>query len=226
VYFSQHEAELDERGSVLEATTAATGLRRPEAQALLGRFLFSGWEAHEKPVVALSGGERRRLALAHVVASGANFLVLDEPTNHLDLASREALEAALEAFPGTVLLVSHDRALLDAVSGRLLAIEDGQLVSYAGGWADYQRRNDAPPIVAPTKRMSKPKPRKAAKPRPASPSPVELVEREIARSEERVAELERKLADDWTNVDLVAAHRAARDDLTALLARWEALVGG
>ena len=64
----------------------------------------------------LSGGERRRLALALVVASGANFLVLDEPTNHLDLESREALEAALEAFPGTVLLVSHDRALLDAVA--------------------------------------------------------------------------------------------------------------
>ena len=107
----------------------ATGLRRPDAQSLLGRFLFSGWEAHEKPVVALSGGERRRLTLALVVASGANFLVLDEPTNHLDLESREALEAALEAFPGTVLLVTHDRALLDAVAGRLLAIEDGRASS-------------------------------------------------------------------------------------------------
>src|SRR5262249_23090200 len=115
-YFSQHEAELDERGSVLEATMGATGLRRPDAQTLLGRFLFSGWEEHEKPVTALSGGERRRLALAHVVAGGANFLVLDEPTNHLDLESREALEAALEAYPGAVLLVTHDRALLDAVS--------------------------------------------------------------------------------------------------------------
>ncbi|MDQ3858855.1 MAG: ATP-binding cassette domain-containing protein, partial [Actinomycetota bacterium] len=107
--FSQHTAELDERGSVLDATIRATRLSRPEAQALLGRFLFSGWEAHEKPVTALSGGERRRLALALVVASGANFLLLDEPTNHLDVESREALEAALDAFPGTLLLVSHDR---------------------------------------------------------------------------------------------------------------------
>src|SRR5262245_22506111 len=168
-YFSQHEAELDERGSVLEATMGATGLRRPEAQALLGRFLFSGWEEHEKPVAALSGGERRRLALAHVVASGANLLVLDEPTNHLDLGSRESLEAALEAFPGTVLLVTHDRALLDAVAGRLLAIEDGRLVSYAGGWAEYQRRAEVEPEpVAP-----KPKPAKQAKqakPRPAHPA--------------------------------------------------------
>ena len=113
-YFSQHEAELDERGSVLDCVQAMTGLRRPDAQNLLGRFLFSGWETHEKPVTVLSGGERRRLALAVVVASGANFLVLDEPTNHLDLESREALESALENFPATVLLVSHDRALLDA----------------------------------------------------------------------------------------------------------------
>src|SRR5205085_7540590 len=135
-YFSQHELELDERGSILDCAQSMTGLRRPQAQALLGRFLFSGWAEHEKPVVALSGGERRRLALAVVVASGANFLVLDEPTNHLDLESREALEAALEAFPGTVLLVSHDRALLDAVAERTLAIEDRALNSYAGGWAD------------------------------------------------------------------------------------------
>src|SRR6202035_4244982 len=88
-YFSQHEAELDERGSVLEATVGATGLRRPDAQKLLGQFLFSGWQDHEESVTALSGGERRRLTLAIVVASGANLLVLDEPTNHLDLESRE-----------------------------------------------------------------------------------------------------------------------------------------
>ena len=70
-------------------------LKRPEAQSLLGKFLFSGWDEHEKSAAVLSGGERRRLALAIAVASGANFLVLDEPTNHLDLESREALEAAL-----------------------------------------------------------------------------------------------------------------------------------
>src|SRR5947209_6676553 len=128
-YFSQHEAELDERGSVLDCVQSMTGLPRPQAQNLLGRFLFSGWETHEKPVSVLSGGERRRLALAVVVASGANFLVLDEPTNHLDLESREALEAALEAFPATVLLVSHDRALLDAAAERTLAIEDNELHS-------------------------------------------------------------------------------------------------
>ncbi|HZT92045.1 MAG TPA: ABC-F family ATP-binding cassette domain-containing protein [Gaiellaceae bacterium] len=221
-YFSQHESELDERGSVLEAAIAGTGLKRPEAQTLLGRFLFSGWDEHEKPVAALSGGERRRLALAIVVASGANFLVLDEPTNHLDLESRESLEAALEAFPGTVLLVSHDRALLDAVAGRLLAIEDRRVVSYAGGWADYVRAQeaDAAPPPPPT---PKPKREKPARPRRPKPTPLDLVEAEVARAEERVAELERKLAEDWGDVALVEAHRAAREDLAALLERWEAL---
>ncbi|MEI8104510.1 MAG: ABC-F family ATP-binding cassette domain-containing protein [Actinomycetes bacterium] len=222
-YFSQHESDLDERGSVLDATMGATGLKRPDAQKLLGRFLFSGWEDHEKPVTALSGGERRRLALAHVVASGANFLVLDEPTNHLDIASREALEAALEAYPGTVLLVTHDRALLDAVSGRLLALEDKQVRSYPGGWAEYHTREETPrPAEKP--KEAKPKAVPAKRERPRGPSPLELVEREIARTEERVAELERKLADDWTNVDLVAAHAAARKDMEALLTRWETLL--
>ena len=126
-YFSQQELELDTRGSVLMCVQTMTGLSRPDAQGLLGKFLFSGWDEHEKPVAVLSGGERRRLALAVTVASGANLLVLDEPTNHLDLESREALEAALDAFPGTVLLVSHDRALLDAVAERTLAIEDNEL---------------------------------------------------------------------------------------------------
>jgi ATP-binding cassette subfamily F protein 3 len=228
-YFSQQEVELDERGSVLQCIQSMTGLQRPAAQALLGRFLFSGWDAHEKPVAVLSGGERRRLALATVVASGANFLVLDEPTNHLDLESREALEAALEAFPGTVLLVSHDRALIDAVAERTLAIEDGTIHTYDGGWADYVRVRDeraAPPpprAPEPEKPRREPKPKPAPKPKPRQPTQLERLEAEIAGREAQVAELERKLAEDWQDVDAIAAHRRARDDLQQLLARWETL---
>ena len=111
---------------MLDCAVAMTGLARPQAQNLLGKFLFSGYAEQEKQVSVLSGGERRRLSLAVIVASGANLLVLDEPTNHLDLESREALEAALEAFPGAVLLVSHDRALLDAVAERTVAIEESR----------------------------------------------------------------------------------------------------
>ncbi len=226
-YFSQQEMELDTRGSVLQCVQSMTGLQRPDAQNLLGRFLFSGWDAHEKPVSVLSGGERRRLALAVTVASGANFLVLDEPTNHLDLESREALEAALDAFPGTILLVSHDRALLDAIAERTLAIEDGDLRAYDGGWAELlRRREEREAREKPKLAVEKPKP--AAKPKaPAAkkrrPSELERLEAEIAACEAEVAQLEMKLAEDWTDVDVLAAHKRSRDALTALLERWEHL---
>jgi ATP-binding cassette, subfamily F, member 3 len=222
-YFSQHEVELDETGSVLDCAQKTTGLKRPQAQNLLGRFLFSGWEEQEKAVVKLSGGERRRLALALVVASGANFLVLDEPTNHLDLESREALELAIEAFPGTVLLVSHDRALLDAVAQRTVAIENNAIRSYDGGWADYVRRRDelaAPAEPEPTRPKPKPKPVRREQ---DGPTELQRLEAEIAAREEAVAELEQRLASDWSDAEILAAHRAARDDLQALLARWEQL---
>ncbi len=124
--------------SVLEAAQRATGLTPNKARALLGRFLFSGEEA-EKPLEGLSGGERRRLSLAVLVNSGANVLILDEPTNHLDIESREALEEALRGFQGAVLLVSHDRALLDAVGTRTVAVEGRALRSYTGGWPEYVR---------------------------------------------------------------------------------------
>ena len=222
-YFSQHEAELPQRGSVLEAAMAGTGLSRPDAQSLLGRFLFTGWDAHEKPVAVLSGGERRRLALALVVASGANLLVLDEPTNHLDLESREALEAALEAFPGTVLLVSHDRAVLDAVPDRIVAVEDGTLRSYDGGWADLVRQREKERAPAPVQaRPKKPRPERA-RPRRREPSELDRVEAQVAELERRVTTLEEQLAGDWSNMDVLAAHRAARDELQAQLTRWEEL---
>jgi ATP-binding cassette subfamily F protein 3 len=224
-YFSQHEVELDESRTVLSLTQNETGLQRPQAQNLLGRFLFTGWDMHERPVSALSGGERRRLALALVVASGANLLLLDEPTNHLDLESREALEAALDAFPGTVLIVSHDRALLDAIADRTLALEDGTIRSYDGGWAEYvAARDERAKAAEPEPASEKPK---KAKPQPPAkrprPSELERLESDIESREAEIADLERQLADDWSNVDVVAAHRRARDDLQTLLTRWEQL---
>jgi ATP-binding cassette subfamily F protein 3 len=141
-YLSQHADELGRGGppgqSVLEAAQRATGLTPNKARALLGRFLFSGADA-EKPLDGLSGGERRRLSLAILVSSGANVLLLDEPTNHLDIESREALEDALRSFTGAILLVSHDRALLDAVGTRTIALEERSLYSYLGGWPEYVR---------------------------------------------------------------------------------------
>src|SRR3989440_661980 len=147
-YLSQHAEELGAGGpsgqSVLAAVQRATALTPAKARALLGRFLFSGEDA-DKPLDGLSGGERRRLALAILVQSAANVLILDEPTNHLDIESREALEDALSAFPGAVLLVTHDRALLDAVGKRTVAVEApvdagaATVRSYLGGWAEFVR---------------------------------------------------------------------------------------
>jgi ATP-binding cassette subfamily F protein 3 len=127
-----------------------------------------------------------------------------------------------------VLLVSHDRALLDAVPDRIVAIEDRVLRSYDGGWADLERERtektaavQEPPAIVP----EKPTPTPAPRPRPVKkrPSELERLEAQIAATEARIADLERKLADDWTNMDVLGAHRAARDELTALLARWEVL---
>ena len=180
-YVSQHAEGLSEDGTLLDATQRATGLTPGKARALLGMFLFSGDEA-EKPVAGLSGGERQRFSLAVLVNSGANMLVLDEPTNHLDLESREALEDALRGFPGSLLLVSHDRALLDAVGNRTVAIEDGALRSYEGGWADYLEARAAREEAA--KPPPAPKKPKAKKQQPkAKPVDYSKLERQIEEAE-------------------------------------------
>ena len=134
-YYSQHDQELRGDRTIVDTILAETALTRTQARTLLGAFLFPG-ELADRRVADLSGGERRRLQLALLVARGGNLLVFDEPTNHLDAESREALEEALDAYAGTIVLVSHDRALIDAVATRTLAIEDGTLVARDGGWAD------------------------------------------------------------------------------------------
>jgi ATP-binding cassette, subfamily F, member 3 len=225
-YLSQHGDELDAlpAATVLEATAKATGLTQGPARALLGRFLFSGEDA-DKPVDALSGGERRRLSLAILVQSGANVLVLDEPTNHLDLESREALEAALRAFDGAVLLVSHDRALLDAIGTRTVAIQDGTLRSYQGGWADYAATRTPPPAP--------PKPKKDKPRRPPDHAQREArLEREIEAAEAALAAIEDELADPvaWSDreraEEATRRHEEARSVVEALYAELEALSSG
>jgi ATP-binding cassette subfamily F protein 3 len=194
-YLSQHAEELGSKGArtVLEACQHATGLTPGKARALLGRFLFSGDEA-EKPLDGLSGGERRRLSVAILVHSGANVLILDEPTNHLDIESREALEDALQEFQGSLLLVSHDRALLDAVGSRTVAFEEGTLHSYVGGWPEYVRvRTERESARANSKSPAR---RKAPRPKPLKPTngTAEL-EREIEAAEAALQALEDELAD-------------------------------
>jgi ATPase subunit of ABC transporter with duplicated ATPase domains len=105
-------------------------------RSLLGAFQFSGDEV-DKPIRALSGGERSRLVLARMLFHPPNFLVLDEPTNHLDLATKEMLTHALREFDGTMLFVSHDRAVLRALSTRVLELGSAVPRAYGGGYAEY-----------------------------------------------------------------------------------------
>jgi ATP-binding cassette subfamily F protein 3 len=231
-FLSQHAEELSAgtARTVLEAIQRTTRLTPAKARALLGRFLFSGEDA-EKPLEVLSGGERRRLSLAILVHSGANVLVLDEPTNHLDMESREALERALSDFPGALLLVSHDRALLDAVGTRTIALQDGKLHSYLGGWPEYVRvREERARAIA-----AKPVVDKRAKPRPvAKPPPAEAeqsrLEREIEQAETALQVLEHELSDPaaWSTPEKTARHTArhaqAKQALEELYRRWEETV--
>jgi ATP-binding cassette, subfamily F, member 3 len=237
-YLSQHAELLAEHGTVLAATQRATGLTPNKARALLGRFLFSGDDA-TKPVTGLSGGERQRLSLAILVHSGANVLILDEPTNHLDVESREALEDALRAFTGSVLLVSHDRALLDAVGTRTVAVEEGTLHSYEGGWADYVRVREERRLAeaaAPQNGRATPaaasdgaKPKPKAKPARSKNAvrEAERLEREIVVAEAALQALEDELADPaaWADPERASAsterHAAARRAVEELYARYE-----
>jgi len=227
-YLSQHAEELSAgtARTVLEAAQRLSGLRPNQARALLGRFLFSGEEA-EKPLDGLSGGERRRLSLAVLVHSGANVLILDEPTNHLDLESREALEEALQAFAGSLLLVSHDRALLDAVGSRTIAIEDQTLRSYVGGWPEYVRVREERAREA--ERKPKPAAKRRPKPTPARKPPASSadLERRIEAAEAALSALEAELADPaaWADpaksADATARYEAAKRAVEDLYAQWE-----
>ena len=230
---SQHAEELGAAGTVIEATQRATGLKPNEARSLLGRFLFSG-EAAEKPLDGLSGGERRRLSLAILVQSGANVLILDEPTNHLDLESREALEAALQQFQGSLLLISHDRALLDAVGSRTIAVEDGSLRSYVGGWPEYLRVREERADAERAAKRSRPPAAAQPKPDPAPKGPsknarqqAKRLEAEIEAAEATLRRLEEELADPSAWNDPRSAekstrrHAEAKRALDELYARWE-----
>jgi len=231
-YYSQQSLELPDAYRALDAITSGTGLTGPAARDLLGLFLFSGDEV-EKPVSALSGGERRRLALARTVVSGANFLVLDEPTNHLDIESREALEDALLGFPGTLLLVSHDRALIEALATRTLAIEDGRLVGREGAFGDYARAHEATPAKPPAARPAKPAPsRKPAAPK--RPRGSQRAAREAARLEGKITAAEEQLGviearlsepdaytDDTALVEDGREHQRLQEELAYLYREWE-----
>jgi ATP-binding cassette subfamily F protein 3 len=241
-FLSQHADTAAGEGTVLDAAQRETGLTGPKARALLGGFLFSGGDV-EKKLSDISGGEQRRLSLAILVSSGANVLVLDEPTNHLDIESREALEDALTEFEGSVVLISHDRALLEAVGSRTVVLEDQKLTSYPSGWAEYQRRRDEREAETDAAASNAAKKAKAsngnsAQAKRRDDKAAEKAGRKAARLEQRVEKaeadlkaVEEELADPaaWANPTRVeeatAKHEAAKAAVEKLVSEWEAAQG-
>jgi ATP-binding cassette, subfamily F, member 3 len=232
-YLSQHAESAAGTGTVLDAAQRETGLSGQKARDLLGGFLFSGADV-EKSLDDISGGEQRRLSLAILVASGANVLILDEPTNHLDVESREALEDALLAFEGAVILVSHDRALLEAVGSRTIVCEGGELRSHLSGWAAYQRQRDeeaeaASAAAAAAKRSAKGAGRRQS-PRVVAQRAARKASRlaeKIEAAETELRDLEEELADPaaWSTPAKSARanerHEAAKRKVSELYEEWE-----
>src|SRR5690606_17216860 len=142
-YFAQAHEELDPANSVLDEILKVKYMPTGEARNYLAAFLFTGDDVF-KPISALSGGERGRVALAKLALSGANLLLLDEPTNHLDIPSQEILEAVLADYNGTILLISHDRYLIRNLATQVWALhvprragERTDLVVYEGPYDEY-----------------------------------------------------------------------------------------
>jgi ATP-binding cassette subfamily F protein 3 len=247
--YSQTQEGLHGDRTVLETILGKSSLTISEARGLLGAFLFSGDEV-EKKARALSGGERSRIALALLSLMEGNLLLLDEPTNHLDLASQEILEQALKEYDGTVLLVSHDRALLEAVTTQLWQVEDGRLSVSSYGYAEHRRRSDeARHAVAAGGRASSSgsAERRSEKPvrldeatgvRPKKLDKYEqkrldgvraALERAIEELERRLGEIERNLVTESEagNGQRIASlgveHKTVTADLEARYREWKAL---
>jgi ATP-binding cassette subfamily F protein 3 len=135
-YFAQGHETLEQDATPVDLVRGAKAMYEEQAVAFLSKFLFR-YEQMRQPVRTLSGGERSRLQLALLMLGNANCLVLDEPTNHLDIDSAEVLEAALEQYDGTVVVISHDRYFLDRISDRLIELREGEMHDFAGGYSAW-----------------------------------------------------------------------------------------
>ena len=135
-YYAQQHETLHPDWTLIQEMRDLRPMYEQDAISFLGKFLFS-YDACLKQVSQLSGGERSRLQLARLMLSDINFLLLDEPTNNLDIPSAEVLEAALEEFNGTVLVISHDRYFLDRIVDRVAVLENGRITEITGGYSDY-----------------------------------------------------------------------------------------
>ena len=202
-YFSQQHEGLHMENTVLDEILYEFGCDEEQGRKYLGAFLFRGDDVYRR-IGDLSGGEQSRLAFLKLMLTGANFLVLDEPTNHLDIPAKEAVEEALMAFPGTFIVVSHDRYFLDKVSNCTMELEHGKLTEYGGNYS-YYREKKAEAAAAAAEEAAEKAARLPAKPAAAKPvaaghEHTESAERSVAanlseaKREEMAARAEAEIA--------------------------------
>ena len=244
-YHDQEHADLDPQLNVLDTVRPlAPSKSERQIRSYLGRFLFTGDDVF-KPISALSGGEQSRVRLAALILSEPQAILLDEPTNHLDIRSREVLEDALVEYSGTLIIVSHDRYLLDRVVDRLLILESGSHRLYPGTYSDYIKQTEAPPsepeakppatplhepAAGPKKGPRRTKPKQESSTRIASPYDhlsIEDLESLIEAREQQLETLHAEYGLDNTFRDprglstLNEKVEILRDELTALEAAWD-----
>jgi ATP-binding cassette subfamily F protein 3 len=242
-YFDQKLSDLDEDRSLIDEIRQVRGdFNEDVARAFLGRFRFSGDDAFRK-VKGLSGGERNRLTLAKMMLRPRNLLALDEPTNHLDIPAREVLESALEDYPGTVLVVSHDRYFLDRVVTKILHVHDGKADLQVGNYSEWKDRQRAPAKPKPPTKTVERAPVEAPKQkRIEEREQAKAEQRDVERKKKRLAELEDKIASaeseivrinealaadhggNWQKLHGMVADREKWDArLKSFMAEWERL---
>ena len=244
-YFAQHQIEaldLDARMlEEIERVLPRDADIRP--RDLLGRFLFSGDDV-DKSVSVLSGGERTRLALAKLLVQPYNLLCLDEPTNHLDIPSRDALEEALEAYEGAIVLITHDRHLIRSVADRIIEVEAGRVRSFEGDYELYRyRKEQEAGEPEPSGEPARPRPPSGAKERrregarerervSSHRAEVRRIEREIERATEELRALEARLADPALHAgggaeigEAARRHGEVKERIAELETEWERAAG-
>lgn len=193
-YFSQSNERLNPEETLLDNFLNEYGFTIEQTRSLLGGMLFHGDDVFKK-IGELSGGQKARLVLLKLVLDGANFLVLDEPTNHLDILARETVEAAVCAFDGTVLLVTHDRVFVQEIADRIWEIVGGTLHDYKGGWELYQKNKQQVAQIKTTVKeeknaVEKKKDNSDAEPAVAKPQQSRGDVKQIEKIEEQIREYE------------------------------------
>ena len=237
-YYSQTLDDLHAGNEVhAEMRRVAPNVETQEIRSFLARFLFFG-EDIEKKVRDLSGGEKGRLALAKLIYSQKNVLILDEPTNHLDIPAREALESALDEYPGTIVTVSHDRFFLDRVASQMLSFEpDGGVIDFNGNYTelhDWKLKSEPGAIATGFLQTPKAKDQKP-KTDPLSKNQTQQLQRRITEIESKIPKLEAEVAHlaaemsrpeiaaDFAKLtDITEKHADVETQIKALYEEWEA----